>query len=165
MTRESPQKKRALRARLVEFLEAWRTFLAQLRRVIPLAANPTRGLSACRLAHLRQKRVQRRVGFVVEIRGPSIERREAVVMVRIDEPGQHRAAIQRDHGCRTTQRAPYLGGRSQGDDPSIAHSNRLRTRARRVHRDDFSLQDERARLCAGHAQDSKATSHGPLRTG
>src|SRR5205823_7172405 len=74
VTRESPQKKRALRARLVEFLEAWRTFLAQLRRVIPLAANPTRGLSACRLAHLRQKRVQRRVGFVVEIRGPSIER-------------------------------------------------------------------------------------------
>ena len=51
---------------------------------------------------------------------------------------------------------PDLVPASDRDDPPVAHSDRVGARAGRVHGHDLTLEDERARICAAHAGDSKS---------
>ena len=76
-------------------------------------------------------------------------------MVRVDEPGKHRAAGKRDRRDAGAHRGPDFVRRPDGDDPSIADPDSPGARASGIHRDDVPLKHERPRLLAGHGQQSK----------
>lgn len=157
VTRVRLQEQRAIRADLVQLLEPRRTPLSQLRRLIPTAADPSLRALRGDLADTRQERLHRRVRLMAHIRPASVERREAVVVVSVDEPRQHRGTAERQHPHVPAHGSTHVRRRAYGDDPALAHSHCLRARARPVHRDDIALQDELTLMLPDHAATLRAS--------
>ncbi len=75
--------------------------------------------------------------------GAEAERGANGVHVRIDQAGDHGASFQIDHARLLPGHLAQIGGRADGDDPAVAHGDRLRRGKFRVDGEDLAVEQNR----------------------